>query len=361
MRTVRVAVVGCGNVAEKYVPHLKQSAAVELVAVCDPLVARARSFAQAYGIERTFQDVDQMLRALDFELLVNLTPMPLHASINRKALEAGRNVWCEKPLAEELTEAHALLTLAQQQGVGLWAAPANPIAPAFQCMARTLATGAIGRVYAAHGIAGSSGPAFPGSAWFYRKGGGSLFDLGVYNVTLFTGLLGPAQGVVALSGTAIPRRIINSQSVAVETDDNTALLLDHGNTEYSVIQTGYVYAAQREDWTVQLIGTGGALAMGGYAWEPKEVSIYCGDQVKAPGRWETDLLGEQEPYVWQCGATYIAECLAKEEKPRLVGEHALHVLEVMLAAKHSAQTGQRIQIASTFSWPLLKEDGRTAT
>jgi hypothetical protein len=45
----------------------------------------------------------------------------------------------------------------------------------------------------------------------------------------------------------------------------------------------------------------------------------------------------------------------------LLGEHALHVLEVMLAAKHSAQTGQRIQIASTFSWPLLKEDGRTAT
>jgi hypothetical protein len=74
MRIVRVAVVGLGNVAEKYVSHLQQSAAVELVAVCDPLVDRARSFAQAYGIERTFQDVDQMLHALDFELVVNLTP-----------------------------------------------------------------------------------------------------------------------------------------------------------------------------------------------------------------------------------------------------------------------------------------------
>ena len=357
MRKVRVAVVGCGNVAEKYVPHLQQSTAVELVAVCDPLVDRARSFAQAYGIEHAFQNVDQMLRTLDFELLVNLTPMPSHAPINRKALEVGRNVWCEKPLAEELTEAQALLALAQQHGVGLWGAPANPIAPAFQFMARTLATGAIGRVYAAHGIAGSSGPSWPGSAWFYQKGGGSLFDLGVYNVTLFTGLLGPAQGVVALSGTAIPRRIINDQSLTVEADDNTALLLDHGNMVYSVIQTGFVYAAQREDWTVQLIGTAGALTMGGYAWEPKEVSIYRGDQLKAPGRWETDLLGEQEPYVWQSGATYIAECLAKGEKPMLRGEHASHVLEVMLAAKRAAQMGQRIQVATTFSWPLLKKTG----
>lgn len=357
MRKVRVAVIGCGNVAEKYVPHLQQSAAVELIAVCDPLVDRAGSFAQAFGIEHTFQDVDQMLRTLEFELVVNLTPMPLHAPINRKALEAGSNVWCEKPLAEELTEAQALLTLAQQHGVGLWGAPANPIAPAFQFMARTLATGAIGRVYAAHGIAGSSGPSWPGSAWFYRKGGGSLFDLGVYNITLFTGLLGPAQGVMALSGTAISRRVIDGHSIAVEADDNTVLLLDHGNTVYSVIQTGFVYAAQRDDWTVQLVGTRGALTMGGYAWEPEEVSIYRGDRVKAPGRWETVELEEQEPYVWQSGATYIAECLAKGEKPLLSGEHAVHVLEVMLAAKRSAQTGQRIQIASTFSWPLLQSAG----
>lgn len=359
LRKVRVGVVGCGSVAEKYVPHLQQSAAIELVAVCDPLMDRARSFAQAYGIEHTFPAVDQMLNILDFELLVNLTPMPLHAPINRQALEAGRHVWSEKPLAQDLTEAQALLVLARQRGVGLWSAPANPIAPAFQWMARTLATGAIGQVYAAHAIAGSSGPSWPGSAWFYQKGGGSLFDLGVYNVTLLTGLLGPVQGVMALSGTAIARRMIDSQLVAVEADDNTALLLDHGNTVYSVIQTGFVYATQREDWTVQLIGTGGALTMGGYAWEPKEVSIYHGDRVKAPRRWETFALGIHDPYVWQSGATYIAECLAYGEKPLLRGEHALHVLEVMLAAKRSAQMGQRIPIASTFSWPLLKEEGST--
>ena len=360
MRKVRVAVVGCGNVAEKYVPHLQRSTTVDLVAVCDPLVDRARSFAQAYTIEHTFQDIDQMLSTLDFELLANLTPMPLHAPINRLALEAGRNVWCEKPIAIDLAEAQALLSLAQQHSVGLWSAPANPISPPFQFMAQALSTGTIGRVFAAHGIIGSSGPGWPGSAWFYQKGGGSLFDVGVYNVTLFTGLLGPAQSVVAMAGTAIPQRIINGEAITVEADDNTALLLDHGNAVYSVIQAGFVYAAQRQDWTVQLIGTGGALTMGGYAWEPEEISVYRGDQVRAPGQWETFRPQGQATYVWQSGATYIAECLAKGEKPLLSGEHAVHVLEAMLAAKRAAKTGSRVQISSTFPWPLLAHE-RTTT
>src|SRR5260370_40019850 len=146
MRKVRVAVVGCGNVAEKYVPHLQQSAAVDLVAVSDPLVDRARSFARAYTIEHSFHDVDHMLCTLDFELLVNLTPIQQHAPINRLALEAGRNVWCEKPIATDLAEAQALLALAQQRGVGLWGSPANPIAPACQFLAQTLTTRSIDRI-----------------------------------------------------------------------------------------------------------------------------------------------------------------------------------------------------------------------
>jgi predicted dehydrogenase len=61
MRKVRVAVAGCGKVSEKYIPHLQQSAGVEVVAVCDPVVERVQRQAQVYGIEHAFQDIDQML------------------------------------------------------------------------------------------------------------------------------------------------------------------------------------------------------------------------------------------------------------------------------------------------------------
>ncbi len=75
--------------------------------------------------------------------------------------------------------------------------------------------------------------------------------------------------------------------------------------------------------------------------------------MKAPGTWETFQLETQETYVWQSGATYIAECLAQGEQPLLSGDHAVHVLDIMQAALQAAQTGQRISISSTFPWPLL--------
>ncbi|MBO0795937.1 MAG: Gfo/Idh/MocA family oxidoreductase, partial [Ktedonobacteraceae bacterium] len=156
MRKARVAIAGCGKAAEHYVSHLRQSQAVDLVAVSDPVADRAEHFAHTYAIEYAFQDADEMLGALDFDLLVNLTPMLLHASVNRKALEAGRNVWCEKPIATDLAEAQALLFLAQRQGVGLWSAPAHYISSSFQFMASMLMAGSIGRPSAAHGIIGSS-------------------------------------------------------------------------------------------------------------------------------------------------------------------------------------------------------------
>ncbi|QBD77138.1 Gfo/Idh/MocA family oxidoreductase [Ktedonosporobacter rubrisoli] len=352
MSKVRVAVVGCGNVSNKYIPHLKQSPYIDLLAVCDNRIDYARSHAETYAIAHYFDDIDKLLAAVKFDLLVNLTPMQFHAPYNRKGLEAGRNVWCEKPIATDLSEAHALLDLARSKGLGLWGAPNSPASPAFQCMASVLASGEIGRACVAHGIYGWSGPSWPGTAWFYKKGGGSLFDLGVYNITTLTGLLGPAKSVVAMAGAAIPERIIAGETVKVEADDNTALIVDHGNAIYSVIQTGFVYGAQREDWTIQVIGTSGAMTLGGFDWAPQDVSVYSGDRTLSPdGQWKIRYQSNYD-YHWEGGASYIAECLAKGEKPLLSGEHAVHVLEIMLAALNSAETGRREQIESSFPWPL---------
>lgn len=352
MNRVRVAVVGCGSVSERYVPNLKQSPHVDLVGICDNQIDRARKHAETYGIERYFGDVDRLLAEVDFDLFVNLTPMPLHAPFNRKGLEAGRNVWCEKPIATELAEASALIELAKSRELGLWGAPNTPTSPAFRCMAGILTSGEIGQAHAAHGIYGHSGPQWPGAAWYYSKGGGSLFDLGVYNLTTLTGLLGPARAVVAMSGVAVPERIIGGDTVEVEADDNTVLTLDHGNATYSVVQTGFVYGAHREDWTVQVIGTNGAMTMGGYDWEPGDVNVYVGEHTSSLPKWETRAQGGNG-YSWEGGAAYIAECLARGEPPVLTGEHSLHVLEVMLATLRSADSGRRVPIESTFPWPLF--------
>lgn len=346
MGRIRVAVAGCGSVSGYYLPDLRESPHVELVSVCDVAGERARQRAEEHGVPHQFADFDAMLAGPPFDLLINLTAMPHHYPLNLKALQAGRHVLCEKPIATTLADGRQLLVEAQARGRQLFGAPNVVISPAFRGMAEVLASGEIGRVHAAHGRYGHAGPSW--GPWFYRKGGGSLFDLGVYNITTLTGLLGPARGVAALSGIANPERVVEGERVQVEADDNTMLLIDHGDTVYSCVQTGFVYRAHREDRTVELIGTRGAMNLLGHDWGPKGIEVWT----EARRDWETRCT-DQDGYGWQTGGRYIAECLATGKPSLMTAEHAFHALEVMLAAHESAATGRRVAVESGFAWPVI--------
>src|SRR5205814_1607498 len=146
------------------------------------------------------------LAGAEFDLLVNLTDMQEHEHLNRQAVEAGKHVWSEKPIANSLSAGQAILQLAKKKGVRIWGAPAMVVSPQFAFMAKTLAAGALGRVAAIHADYGHTGPDW--SSFFYEKGGGSLPDLAVYNLTTVTGLIGPAKAVVAMTSIVTPTRAI---------------------------------------------------------------------------------------------------------------------------------------------------------
>jgi predicted dehydrogenase len=343
MPKTRVAIAGCGNVSEAYLSNLMKSPFVQVTGVCDVSPDRAAKRAEQFGVPYAAEGIDRLLRDVDFDLLINLTAMPSHYPVNLKALEAGRHVLCEKPIAASVEEGLKLLSTAQEKGVKLFGAPNVVTSPAFRCLAEIVQSGEIGKVHAAHGRYGSQGPSW--GPWFYRKGGGSLFDLGVYNVTTLTGLLGPVRSVTALTGIARPEREIEGEHVKVEADDNTMLLMDHGDAVFSSVQTGFVYGDYRNDWTVELIGTEGAAYLLGWDWGPKGVEVRTSGQ--------TQLRSEdQGDYCWQGGGATIAECLATGRTSLMTGERAMHVLEIMLGALESGKTGRRVQVESSFPWPI---------
>lgn len=346
MSQIKVAVAGCGRVSEPYLADLRASPHAEVVSVCDVVPERAARRAEEFGVPHAFGDFDRMLAGPAFDLLINLTAMPYHYPLNLKAIEARRHVFCEKPVATTLADGRRLLEEAAARGVRLFGAPNVVTSPTFRCMAGILASGEIGRVHAAHGRYGHTGPSW--GPWFYRKGGGSLFDLGVYNITTLTGLLGPARGVVALSGIAVPERVIEGEPVRVEADDNTMLLMDHGAAVFSGVQTGFVYRKHRSDWTVELIGTRGCVNLLGHDWGPNGLEVWT----EARNGWETRC-EDQRGYGWQRGASDVAECLATGKPSLMTGEHAFHVLEVMLAALESAKTSRRVDVQSRFPWPVI--------
>lgn len=342
---VTVGVVGCGSVSEHYLRHLRECPYAKVVAACDVKEERYRRRMEEFGIGRGFHDLDDMLDGIEFDLLLNLTSMPEHYGINKKGLIGGKHVFSEKPFARTYALGKELLELARGQRVRFWAAPTAVTSPQFRCMAEVLASGGIGKVHAAHACYGHGGPTW--GPWFYKDGGGCIGDLAVYNITTLTGLLGPAKAVTALVGTAIAERTIEGEHVRVQADDNVMLLLDHGGSVFSHVQSGFVYGAHNEDRTIELVGVRGAMNLLGWDWEPKGVQV----RLEGKADWETRCT-DSKGYVWQNGASQVAECLVRGTKTLMTAEHALHVVEVMEAAYESAKTGHRTPVQSTFAWPL---------
>lgn len=351
---IRTGVIGCGSVSNAYLPVLKESPYVEVVSLCDRRFDRAQRQAARFKIDHAYPNIDSMLQGVPFDFLVNLTDMQEHENINRRALEAGKHVWSEKPIANSFEAGQELLKIAKQKNLRLWAAPITVQSPQFAFMAGVIKSGDLGKIAAAHAAYGHEGPTW--SAFFYEKLGGSMPDLAVYNITTLTGLLGPARSVTAMLSIVTPERSVEDKGrIKVEEEDNAMILIDHGNGVISHVQSGFNYfnphghdGSGERRHTITIVGSKGYMGLVGYDWAPIGVDIATADR-PALQRHATDAQG----YIWQLGAALAAECLATGKELLVTPEHALHVLEIITAARESNATGRRVQLRSTFKWPIL--------
>ena len=172
----------------------------------------------------------------------------------------------EKPLATSLEEAHALVELSRTQPGPARLRAAHPPQPDVPGDARVRPRGADRDLLSARARYGWAGPSW--NEWFYQPGGGSLFDLGVYNVTTLCALFGPARRVTAMVGTAIPEREVNGRPITVEADDNAHVLLDFGDARFGVVTTGFTMQKYRSP-AVEVYGSEGTMQMLGDDWAPE--------------------------------------------------------------------------------------------
>jgi predicted dehydrogenase len=280
--------------------------------------------------------------------------MQEHERLNRQAVEAGKHIWSEKPIANSLSAGQEILKLANSKGVRVWGAPVVVTSPQFAFMAQQIAQGTLGKVACAHAHYGHTGPTW--SSFFYEKGGGSLPDLGVYNITSLTGLFGPARSVIAMVNVITPTRKIDVKGeIKVTEEDNAMVILEHDQGVLSHIQCGFNYfnphghgGGKETRHTISMMGTHGNLGLVGYDWEPLGVDVATFENPDYT-RHVTDSMG----YVWPQGASQVAECLATGKEPLFTPEHALHVVEIITAARESQATGRRIDLKSKFPWPII--------
>ncbi|MFN8258259.1 MAG: Gfo/Idh/MocA family oxidoreductase [Bacteroidales bacterium] len=354
-KKLKVAVIGCGSVSNRYLPQLLSSKMIEVVSLCDIKYERAVNQNKQYNVNaQTYPHIDKMLAGVPFDMMVTLTDMQVHGELNKKALLAGKHVWSEKPMANTYAEGKALLDLARSKKLRLWGAPAVVNSPQFAYMSKAIQEGRLGIVSSAHAQYGHTGPGW--SAFFYEKGGGSMPDLGVYNMSTLTGLLGPAKSVMAMLSIVKKERTVEDKGkIKVEAEDNAHILLEHDNNVISHVMCGFNFfdthgheAGTQDLHSIQIFGDKGNMRLIGYDWETNGVVMDNSDT--EPAKLEcTDKGG----YEWQEGARVVAESMIQGIEPKINVKHALHVLEIIEAARKSQETGKRIALVSKFPFPVI--------
>ncbi|MDQ2998625.1 MAG: Gfo/Idh/MocA family oxidoreductase [Chloroflexota bacterium] len=346
--TIRIGIIGCGSVMEAYMGTIERLAyrkQAQVVAACDLREQRRAIMRTTYGVQRVTDRYQEIVEAPDIDLVLILTSMNEHGPITRAALAAGKHVLVEKPMSTSLEEAAELVALARTSKGLLLCAPHVLLSPTYQAIAEHVARGDIGKVCNARARYGWSGPDW--GTWFWKKGAGPIFDLGVYNVVSLTGWLGPVKRVMAMTGIAVPDRVVEGQKVDVEVEDNAQILLDFGGSVFASVITGYTMQRYRSP-AIELYGSDGVIQMLGDDWDPNGYELWR----NSAGTWqvyeETNV-----NWPWTDGVRQIVECIQNGTQPLMTPEHAYHVLDVMVAAQRSGRDGRAYDISSTYSPPAF--------
>lgn len=348
-KTIGVGIIGCGNISDAYFNGADTFEVLNIVACADINMEAAKAKAEARGC--LAQTVDELLANPDIDLVINLTIPAVHAEVSMAALNAGKHVHCEKPLAVTLEDGKAVLDLAAEKGLLVGCAPDTFLGAGFQTCRKLIDDQWLGNVIGGTAFMMSRGPEswHPNPAFFYEIGAGPLFDMGPYYITALVHLLGPVKSVSAVTSKAFANRTATSKEafgqqlpVHVPTH-NVGILEFHSGATISMTVSFDVH--QHGHSPIEIYGTEGSLK----APDPNTFGGPIELWTPATGEWNKQAFSH--PYssnMRSIGAADIAYSILSngERKPRSSGALAYHALEVMHAFEAASDAKQAIIIES---------------
>lgn len=350
-RPLGVAIIGCGNISRAYASALGGCGEqLRLIGSFDLVRSRAEELSREFG-GRVYDSFDDVLTDAAVDLVLNLTIHQAHAEVISRALEAGKHVHTEKPLALDPVEAKKLVALAKKRRRRLSCAPTTFMGEAQQTAWKLVRQGMLGtvRVVYCEMNWGRIETWHPNPAPFYEVG--AMYDVGVYPLTVLTTIFGPVQLVRGYGQVVMPDRVTRSgQAFHVETPDWMCGLCQFESGQVLRITASFYVGATKQEG-IEIHGDAGSLILGSAANFEADVLL------RTDGQWQKQP-PVREPYKgvdWSRGLIDLYEALRDNRPHRASAEQAAHVIETIAGIHKSAQTGRPVTIRSRFEPPAPME------
>jgi len=359
MRTTKIGIIGCGNISGAYFGGGRMFDILEVAACADLDIARAQAKAAEFGVPRACTP-DELLADPAVEIVVNLTIPQAHYSVCRAALEAGKHVYVEKPLSITRAQGQELVMLAAAQGLRLGGAPDTFLGAGLQTCRELIDSGAIGEPVGVSAFMLNRGHEswHPDPEFYYKAGGGPMFDMGPYYLTALVALLGPLRRVTGTARASFPTRTITSQAkhgteIAVDVPTHIAGVMDFAQGAVGTLVTSFDVAAHALP-PIEIYGADGTLAV------PDPNSFGGPVRLKRRGGADWEEVPMTRPYAENSrgiGAADLAYALQSGRPHRASGDLALHVLEAMHGFHEASESGAHYMMQSTAQRPAALPAG----
>lgn len=346
---MRIGIVGCGNIATPYAQRIGETDGLELVAAADALPGRAEALAAEFG-GVAHPSLEALLADDAVQAVVNLTAAVAHAEVTRAALEAGKHVHSEKPLALTHSDARALVELADARGLLLSASPATLLGEAQQTFWKLVREGAVGEARVAYAEAnwGRIERWHPTPISILSVG--AMGDVGVYPLAILTAIFGPVRAAVGYTAMALAERVDRDGApFTIDKPDFAVALLEHESGLVSRVTASF-YTTAGYQRGIELQGDDGILWLP--TWGEANSRVLLSRTGNADDYEEVEPL--RPPYRgidWSRPLVDLAEAVREGRRPRASGEQAAHLVEVLEAVERSSREGGRVEVRSSFPQP----------
>ena len=338
-RDFRIALVGCGRIAQNHFDSVKQIDGLSFTAVCDIVESRAQAAGALLGVP-WFTDYERMLREAACDVVVIATPSGLHPQHGILAAQAGKHVISEKPMAITLASADALVHACDEAKVQLFVVKQNRLNPPIQLLRKAIEKGRFGRIYLANTTVRWARPQeyYDQAKWrgTWEFDGGAFMNQASHYVDLMQWLCGPVESVVAKTATMARR---------IEAEDTGVAVLKFRSGALGTIEVTMLTYPKNLEGSITILGEKGTVKIGGTAVNKVEQWQFADPD-------EDDALIESvsstPPTVYGLGHLgYYRNVLAVlrgEATPDTDGRGGRKSLELILGIYEAARTGTEVSL-----------------